>query len=232
MRFSALNKKIQNILNKRLNIYQVALLCFLLFAFIISLFIFLRSPDQKEWILYHFYYTPLYSILKEHLYASLIINGISVFSILIVSLLLEWQCIKKILRKKANLKDRIMYLVFMLLILVGIYLFSNKFISDVKFTNKKKYLVEYSYLSKIEKIERKSNKGSRSYDYRLYTNTLTGKYKNSYRYLNLNTYQYKNLEMKKDELKSKNINTDSIPMTIYYLPNTKLILEYEIFKPK
>lgn len=232
MKYSSLNKKIEHIFRKPINPYYALFYCILSFIFIISLILFSRSRDLKEWILYHFYYTPLYYVLKEYLYASLIIDGIGLLILSIISLLIGWFCIKLFLSKKEKPKNRAVGLVFALLIPVAIYLFSRSFISDVKFAKEKKHLVVYSYLSKIEKIKRESRKGSKSYDYRFYTNILKEKSRNTYLHLNLDMYQYKDLEMKNEELKSKNINTDSIPVTIYYLPNKRSVLKYEVLDSK
>lgn len=199
------------------------------------------SRDISEWLAYNLFYTPLYSILGSYLYGPFIIQLLSLFlplTFLTLGLVYLRSFLPK--NKKYTLKISQIAIIVTILIL-SFFIFKNS-ILDMKFIIEKKYLTEESYLYKFYRSYNRSSrkKISNPYYYRFDTNTIKNKniqttitinnktrVEYDYEYLNLNVYQYKKLlKIKKTYINE--YNADSIPIKIYYLPNTKMILKYEI----
>lgn len=176
----------------------------------------------SEFYLYYIFYFPLYNTFKE-VYCLPFIVDLSLYTVIIgIFLILGIYSIRMVLKKKSVFRYSFLAIVcFLFLFGVGM-VEGNKFVNDWKCIIDNEYVEEQVRLTELKKMK---SGGRYSHTiYRIYSKELRG-----YN-IDMNVYQYKQLLALKNKFEENNFPIKDIIIKVYYLPNTHLLLRYELME--
>lgn len=159
---------------------------------------------------YHLIYCPLYSIAGNFFFLAFYIRAVADALFVVLACLIVYMLVKSLVKKEKGIIWSC--IIFVPLFIFGAYSFTRDVLNDAKLVMKDKYEVAETSISKVYRHRVAKHK---SYSIQINNNT---EHRLS---LDLNFYQYKKLSSIKREHKNAQIK-------VYYLPNTKQVLQYEI----
>lgn len=204
---------------------------------LLVLFIIVYLP-ATEWVNYNLLHRPLYFFFSDLFYCAYIIEMLKFAFILVFLIGISYGGILELIdKKKSKFKKLCMLFVIPLSSFFG-YLIAEQNISEMKFIMKDQYLVEEIPLSRYRRYIT-HGRMTKSAHYKIYTYDLKGEYSQRdiqraethlsiYKDLDLNIYQYRDLEKIKENYLDKGTSAEDVILKIYYLPNTRQVLQYEI----
>lgn len=224
----------------------------ILIGFLFLIMVLVLSLPIRQWCSFNLLHRPLYFLFSDFFYAAYFIDFFKISLLFIASSALigatVWVVIRDIFHVEFSGLKWLIFLFSTLLFILIFFIFGKSYTDDFKLVWQGKYNTEKSYLFKIEEyihISRKYPYNGFWVDYVLYTNTPEERYSEQeikwyfnsesdssertfyiYTNLNLDVYQYRDLEKRN---KQEN-RSDSVLMTVYYLPNTKQVLQYKLQK--
>ena len=159
------------------------------------------------------FYRPLYFIVGQSFYSSFYVQLVKncIFLVLIL-LMVCFTFVREILKPENKFFAKSVYIILSTIVIVGSYFFVKDVIMDIKIFKDGGYERTQCKLSSVSKGRGKSK------NYHIWADKT----------LELNAYQYRELEGVKKQYEDKNINPRNVTIKVNYMPNTKCVLNYVI----
>lgn len=181
------------------------------------------STSYSEWLAYNLYYCPLYFIFYPFVLKSYWVSVTTYIIITIIGIGILYALLAPDKDKKVNIFSRIFQILAAIIILVLAYFLYSAIIKDAILVYNGQYNIVISDITQVEKMIKKGRR-SKNNAYQIKTDLNTPPKK-----IDLDVYQYKELEKIREEYKSQNIDLEKVKIKIYYLPNSNDAIKYEYY---